>query len=1074
MEDTIATPYRGRRILNRGNSVAKYNSKHESRFSVAKHTGKHGVSNNIAQRNGKDDITQTITNTTEVTGLISPHEEKDIAGGALRGFIDSRYKGKADIALLMMVRRWREIAVASSNRREELVSMWREAFVFRRETLVRKALNTWRHQLHQKMQTEDYRYRHTQMKLAEMHDRQRVLRKGFDNLIRHRDLQRRLDFWQKEQDEALVQRSFNILREAAAEKRLDSQLHVLGEQLAERRQRRMIWQCLGAWREMAAEHVAQARHAQEQAESEAEAQATKGLLRELFLGWRAIANHVEHMEDVADEQYVKTLASTTLTKLKTVAAKYARDQGVADRYSNFMIMDRAYTTLRDQFETRRQQSEETRRQEKEQTESLEAADNFYRTKCLQKSLAVWRQVTRTRQNEQQQSRVLRDWARRRIQRKRHMLLMAWYKTAAKERANVLRAEEFQGYRDRALLQRCFDRLLKRCSFVPRKPGVVDVQTMTSEPHLCDRGTSAVTEPAGFTHEVPNSVGTVGLKVQQSVHPRNAAEAAAGPGIDRGAGFSAKDVPKHSTESGATLDSQSVTFLHTMLTQWRTVAQQHAQQERQADAFTVDRHRTGNQKLCIVALRRWRMRLKQMQQLELAADTVYRRNVVQRSLLRITKYARAMELKRDEADQLRHRYLLTTAWVNLLTVANERAAERVQHAASAGAVDALDDAGNPENLNALETAPIATQDDGPLLGEDLAPDAAINSFADSVDHGLVELYFSAWRDVASELRAAEDEFADKVNRPLLQDCFRKLCNAIPAPTPSNPVGLTLNDDEREAELDGSEQQLRRIVERNTKRHALHRLMVVTRGKLMENQRLAQTMSAFVRAAAERGRLARTAQKMEREHLLRKVLTVWRTRVYVHKVQQQNADVHANGTLAYKCILHWLALTRARRAHLQTDPLQNKRLQLEAPQSEQHPHSLDIQPVRRSNGSQYERALAFRWEKQMRRAFDALLMASSNERIRVHVAQNSVSREEDLIAVADRWNKRRILRNALHHLRTSARLSVQQEQLMTCFADAWANTNLKRRVFVVLRSRISPDSSMFDSAIDNDPDTITCAS
>ncbi|KAJ2610577.1 hypothetical protein H4S08_003549 [Coemansia sp. RSA 1365] len=904
-----------------------------------------------------------------------------------------------------------------------------------------------------------------------MHDRQRILRNVFDNLIRHRDLQRRLDFWQKEQDDAVLQRSFNVLRQTAADKRLDRQLRDLGDQLAERRQRRMVWQCLGAWREMAAENVAQARHAQEQAENEAEAQATKGLIRDLLLGWRAVSNQVDRMEDAADEQYARTLASTTLTKLKTVASKYAREQEIADRYCNYMNMHRAYTTLREQFEARRQQSEEAQRQEKEHAEALEFADNYYRTSHLQKSLSLWRQVTRTRQNEQQQSRVLRDWTRRRIQRKRHMLLMAWYKIAAKERANMLRAEEFQEYRNRALLQKCFDRLLKRCSFVPRKPGLVDVQTMTFEPHVCDRGTSAVAEPVGFINETANSVDPAGLVVRQNAHSRNAAEAGVGPVIDReselynrGAELSEKGAPEHSTESGAALDAHSVTLLRTMLTQWRKVVQQHTQQEKQADEFAVDRNRTGNQKLCMVALRRWRMRLKQIQQLELAADSVYRRNVTQQSLLRMTKHAHAMELKRGEADQLRRRYLLTTAWVNLLTVANERAAERAQHAKRAETVDMLDNLRSPEDLNALETAP--TLADDLRVGGDLAPDAAINSFADSVDHGLVELYFSAWRDVASELRAAEDEFADKANRTLLQGCFRKLCNAIPASTISNPVGLTLTDDEREAELDGAEQQLRGIVERNTKRHTLHRLMVVTREKLMENQRLSQTASVFVRAAAERGRLALAAKKMEREGLLRKVLNVWRTRVYVHKVQQQNADVQANGTLAYKCLLHWVGLTRARRAHLQTDSLQNELLQSEAPQSDQHQNNLDIQLVRRLGGSQYERALAFRWEKQLRRAFDALMRASSDERIRVRVAQNSISREEDLMDIADSWNRKRILRNTLHCLSTTSRLRVQQERLLTCFADSWANTNLKRRVFDVLRSRFSPNSSMFDSAIDND--------
>ncbi|KAJ2797169.1 hypothetical protein H4R20_005283 [Coemansia guatemalensis] len=995
----------------------------------------------------------------------------------------NRYKGKADIALLMMIRRWRAMAVASSNRREELVAMWREAFAFRQEIILRRTLNTWREQLHKKMQTEDYRYRHTQMKLAEMHDRQRVLRMAFDKLVRHRDLKRRLEFWQKEQDEALAQQSFNILREAAAEKRLDRQLGVLEEQISERRQRRTVQQCLAAWREMAAERAARARRAQEQADNEAEAQATKRVLRDLLLGWRDTAMQVAQMEDEADEHYARTLATTALEKLNTVAIRYAHSHAVFKRYSKYMTMYHAFTTLREQFEVRRQASEEAQRQASEQTQALEAADHFHRTNCLQRAWDVWRQATRARRNEHQQSRVLRDWTRRRVQRKRRVLLMAWHAMAAKQRANELRAQEFQANRREALLKKCFAGLLKRCSFVPRKPGVADAQTMTSfasEPRKCDRGTSAVAD----------SLESTGLAVQQRVPLYDTAEAGKGPATDRGASLSVRgaelsevDVPGRSKEPGPTLDAHSITVLRSVLAQWRTVAQQHAQQEAQADEFAEDRRRAGNRKLCLAALRRWRIRFKQKQQLGLAADKVYKRSVVRQLLLRMTVHSHNMQVKREEADQLRRRYLLTTVWLNLLTVADQRAAERAQRATHARIVEVSDDAGNPGELNALELAPIPTQDDGALPDGDLAlayePDAAMVSIANSVEHRIVEVYFSAWRELAAELRAAENAFGNRGDRTLLENCFHKLRKAMPTsadsapavsvPAVSDSTDPALTDAEREAALHDRAQQLREIVERNAKRHTLHRWMVVTRGKLMENRRLAKTTTAFVRAAAERGRLALAAKEMARERLLRKVLAVWRTRTFIRRVKLQDADARAEGSLAYKCISHWVTLTRARLAsRLQSDSPQNEGPQLEAPQTEQHPPSSDRQPAKRTGNSQYERALAFRWEKQMRHAFDALMQASSDDRIRVHVAQRSSTREEDLMAIADGWNNKRILRNALRCLHNSTKLHTQHQQLMIRLADAWANTNLKRKAFAALRSRISPDSSMFGSAIDNDFD------
>ncbi|KAJ2909297.1 hypothetical protein GGI21_002020 [Coemansia aciculifera] len=211
------------------------------------------------------------------------------------------------------------------------------------------------------------------------------------------------------------------------------------------------------------------------------------------------------------------------------------------------------------------------------------------------------------------------------------------------------------------------------------------------------------------------------------------------------------------------------------------------------------------------------------------------------------------------------------------------------------------------------------------------------------------------------------------------------------------------------------------------------MIANRGKLFEKRQLAQSLKRLVSVVATRVNQVKVAREKEREFKLRPAVTLWRNQYFINTSRMDNAQVQANASLVRQCLLHWVGQTRAHREQ--------------------------------TNGrSLYMTAIAFRWEKQARKTLDQWMRASSNDSVKVRLAQRAGrQREAQLQRVADQWSRKCLLSSAMHTLRSAARRRVVQQEMSSRLALAWGNANVQRFALNVWRQRISPSSSMYFSVV-----------
>ncbi|KAJ2709571.1 hypothetical protein H4R19_004183, partial [Coemansia spiralis] len=231
----------------------------------------------------------------------------------------------------------------------------------------------------------------------------------------------------------------------------------------------------------------------------------------------------------------------------------------------------------------------------------------------------------------------------------------------------------------------------------------------------------------------------------------------------------------------------------------------------------------------------------------------------------------------------------------------------------------------------------------------------------------------------------------------------------------------------------EARVRATVQRNAAKQAVQRWMVVMRGKLLEDQLPRAALARVVAVVAARVRQVAEARRLDRERVLRTAVRQWWAQCYVIHSRLENAAVQADGTLARACVLQWAGHTHSRQ-----EQARSRRL--------------------------YTKAVAFRWEKQARRALTQWMHRSTDCRIRARLAQQAgPQRELQLQAVADQWRRERMARSALDRLRSAARLRALQHDMLLRFAAAWGDANIQRHALAAWRTRTSPPGSMFFSVV-----------
>ncbi|KAI8323066.1 hypothetical protein GQ54DRAFT_310417 [Martensiomyces pterosporus] len=419
------------------------------------------------------------------------------AGAPLRRFMDSRSHATQEIALLLVLRGWRKMAAAAQMRREELLSMWGDAFEFRRDHLIRRALDKWRSGAMKATFVTGDRYERVQLKLATMHYRQLLSRRAMDQLGRLMDLRRlREEYLEAGEQRQLVKCWIQWRVEYANRKisRLERMADLLEKERADRRKAEVlaVWRrqtrfarmqgmahgvhkralLRQAWNVWSDEHVAKRYGDQTGRKSQAQTASPK---------WRGAAStgaqHRQLQASGAGAAVGTSRLRGILTAWQQLAMEQASLEGQADQFYTNGLVYCVLGRLDDGWH--------------ERTKHSEAAARFSRFYCLLRALGEWRHQSKARRDSLLQTRAVRDLVRRRDHKRRRVLVAAWRQVADKAVRAERRADEFARNCQEILVSRCLGHWYASYRFE------------STQKHITDQGRSMLV-PTGANRAAPTS------------------------------------------------------------------------------------------------------------------------------------------------------------------------------------------------------------------------------------------------------------------------------------------------------------------------------------------------------------------------------------------------------------------------------------------------------------------------------------------------------------------------------------------------------------------------------------------
>ncbi|KAJ2851474.1 hypothetical protein IWW36_001113 [Coemansia brasiliensis] len=964
---------------------------------------------------------------------------------ALHAFTNSRFSSKQDIALATVLRHWREMAQAAVERREQLIKMWRDAFKFRRSALVSHSLSLWKSRLQARLTSNENQYEKVQMQLATMHYRQSILKRLWDKVVRMRGLAQREAFLKEHHKAQVVEKFLDLWKRKLVRDRI-SALEQASRMAASRQRQQLLMRALAVWREQAyfsrCEQIVQCK-------------GLRNLAVHAIRVWqlqlaekRFVARHAsslnqirEQQSEIKQQQLEHNYSDVVSTQLRAIIGQWRNttetlyeQQAKADEFRAQMLVQDVLDNLFEAALNYRLQKAQ--------------ADRFLKFTSLNATFSKWRYQMRAHRDDIQQSRALREWARRRAQQRRRVLLTAWHKMAvSRGRINSLKVTSWLEDAE------------------TQGPLTVDAQTMTSflvdeRPLKCDRGISIqsdelvhgtneisvqpqpatttandlmpLPQPQEDANSLPQHYGTVDSLTQ----PQEAVDSCAE--LDQLLMFwrrhqrarlmskvivqlsmaSAKLKSKREQQLQA-LQAADTQKLRNMIRSWRQVVKTHEQQATKADLFHHRWMHATDRSVCVSMIQHWRQRLKTMRQLEMAVAKRQWVSATGQFFRKLTALvSRNREMARDASSWGRE-VLLRRVWDNLYMAASAKVAERSRR---------------------------STVLEPPHQVQEVAQGGMV---LDDVAKEELSLVFNGWRDVAQEMRVLEMEALSRLPVTLQPCAYSEpngqfswdtvyLCQLLRGALKKwHRQMLSQRDEDKYVKRDEGARmrklrEIETVVVRKRQSRVLHRWMVSVRGKLLESRQLNRTLEQAVRAVSERARLVRLAQVTAEKHLLQPTVQHWWRRYYIHCSQMGNADTQAQGTLLRLCLLNWLSQLRQHKTH---------------------------------DGGRhlYTKALAFRWEKQARRSLLTWMRASTDERICVRMAQRSdgAERELKLIKAADLWRQKKMKQKSLRKIARVARLQKLHREISMRFATAWANANIQRHALHTWRTRVSPSSSMFFS-------------
>ncbi|KAJ2512257.1 hypothetical protein H4217_006973 [Coemansia sp. RSA 1939] len=251
-----------------------------------------------------------------------------------------------------------------------------------------------------------------------------------------------------------------------------------------------------------------------------------------------------------------------------------------------------------------------------------------------------------------------------------------------------------------------------------------------------------------------------------------------------------------------------------------------------------------------------------------------------------------------------------------------------------------------------------------------------------------------------------------------------------------------DPSRDAELRRRETLYGAAQARRTKRRVFGRWTAMHIGglyaKAVEHRASVAAIAALTQHAARMARL----RALERRLVGRRALAKWRLQTARHRLNGENAQVLASGSLARLCLLRW--------------------------RSTLHQNAADSARAGEHLREMYVMGLRFRWRSQARLALVRWMQACSADCVRVALIRRSPgaesARRARLADVAAAVYRRHLLAAAvLRRLRWLALRRRLHTELRMRFAAAWCSANTVRRAVAAWRGSVSsPSSSMFFSA------------
>ncbi|KAJ2727351.1 hypothetical protein H4R23_003923, partial [Coemansia sp. Cherry 401B] len=811
---------------------------------------------------------------------------------ALHAFTSSRFPGKQDIALLLLVRRWREIAAASAARREQLVTMWREAFVFRRRALVHGALATLRARAEVRAQSTENQYEKVQVQLATMHYRQLVLRRTMDRLMHARELAHCELLVRRLIDRRLVERCWLGWARMATRSRMLA-LERAARAVAHTQRQARVGDALRCWRVQ----LAELRFAASEKRTSP--------VKQTLVRWRdaAAGRRLHAMEQTASLVVVHRVFARWHNALRGLVEASAAADSFYEQILLRLAVDQLYIIRHEHQEQARQ------------------ADRYRRFTLLQHFMQRLVQDHRVHRDELQQSRALREWARHRDQKRRRVVLMVWHKMAtARGRINkkrvanwladaqtmtsfqnepvcdhivavqsddlekrelelrAMRAEE-EAERYRALLAESrvmlsepddpldreqaqaeqtneqldarLDELLgewkrgQRFRMLSRTlQRMVQVYDQAFDARILRQEQELLEQERQLRREDELREQELQLRREDELREQELQ-------LRKEDELQEQHEQQHlAQDQERKLHDADLQLMRTTLRGWQMVAQSQvriqARKTERADRFYNDLTCAANINLCRDAWNCLSRQFKTRRQLEMAADKLCWARAAGDLFNALSARVRKFREMEAQADVYCRFMLLRRVMDVFFIFAHESVVERSRRNAA------------PE--------------------EECPQEAELDVILEQVDLEELAVYFGAWREVALDMRTLEVQVADRLPLRLQQLAYagpdgqftwetmhldhlarsaiahwRQQLSARQAVRQPQLV-LEAPDSAQAMQLQKGELKARQ----NAQRLVLHRWMAVCRGRLLESQKTVQTLESVVRTVSERARLVRLAQ------------------------------------------------------------------------------------------------------------------------------------------------------------------------------------------------------------------------